>query len=196
MSFSGGRLAERLQSPDDGSWEQFDARYRPMLHAFGRRLGLTIHDAEEATQRTILAFVRAIQTGRYDCRKGSIRQWLLGVARRQIADVLREQAKHKFAPYDRSRDSTALVSRDPKSVPSRSEAEQQTRILQQCLGQAMQHFSSRDTRVIEMLVLDGTSVNTVVARMHLSRNAVYLIKHRFVSYIRSIRDEIKVKDTV
>ena len=42
-------LLEQLTHPGhQDAWEEFDSRYRPILLAFGKRLGLQNDDAEEA----------------------------------------------------------------------------------------------------------------------------------------------------
>ena len=48
-------LLEALLDPaDDEIWQDFDRRYRPILIAFARRLGLPDEDAADAAHDTLL----------------------------------------------------------------------------------------------------------------------------------------------
>ena len=46
-------------------WLQIDARYRPIVTAMARRLGLTDTDADEVAQQTLTEFVKAYGEDRY-----------------------------------------------------------------------------------------------------------------------------------
>ena len=48
------RLDALLQEGQESTWAEFDARYRPVLFAFARRLALREEDAREAAQDVLL----------------------------------------------------------------------------------------------------------------------------------------------
>src|SRR5262245_17537560 len=78
-----------LRGDDARLWQEFAERYRPMLLAFGRRLGLGEVDAEDAAQETLLHFIRALRAGKYDRTRGRLRSWIVGIAKYRIADLQR-----------------------------------------------------------------------------------------------------------
>ena len=47
-----------LEQTNDETWREFDARYRPIIVAFARRVGLGETDAADVAQETLLRFVR------------------------------------------------------------------------------------------------------------------------------------------
>ena len=107
-----GEWMERFQAGDDLALRQAFDRYAGMVQRVGMlRLG-NHHDAEELVQQV---FVRAWK-GRagFDPERGSLGAWLLGIARRLIAD--------RYASLDRDRkvisaaESIAPPATDVKSV--------------------------------------------------------------------------------
>ena len=107
-----GEWMERFQAGDDLALRQAYDRYAGMVQRVGMlRLG-NHHDAEELVQQV---FVRAWK-GRagFDPARGSLGAWLLGIARRLIAD--------RYASLDRDRkviaaaESIAPPATDVKSV--------------------------------------------------------------------------------
>ena len=51
-------------------WQDFSNRYSPVLVNFGRRLGLSEQDAEDAAQETLISFSNGYRDGLYDPAKG------------------------------------------------------------------------------------------------------------------------------
>lgn len=78
------RLARRVAQGENAAFEEFYARHADLVFAFVlHRLHGSRPDAEEIWQDTLVAALRALPTFRGDCRLSS---WLLGIARRKIAD--------------------------------------------------------------------------------------------------------------
>ena len=83
------RLLEDLHDPsNDVVWEAFDARYRPIVVGFARRVGLAPPDAADVAQEVLLAFVAAYRNGAYQRGRGRLRSWLIGIAKNKVADVV------------------------------------------------------------------------------------------------------------
>ena len=81
-----------------GSRDAFDelfARYRDPLHGFFRRRLQTVERADDLTQETFLAVIRA--TSRYEPRS-LVRTYLYGIALKLLAAERRQQARS--APFD------------------------------------------------------------------------------------------------
>jgi DNA-directed RNA polymerase specialized sigma24 family protein len=83
---------DALAQPDNQPvWTVLDARYRPVIAALTRRIGLSDVDAEEAAQQTLTEFVRAFGEGRYDRGKGRLSSWILGIAHHTALRMLRQR---------------------------------------------------------------------------------------------------------
>ena len=86
-------LLDDLADPaNEAVWHDFDARYRPVLVGFGRRLGLGAEDAADAAQDALARFVRSYREGRYDRGRGRLSSWIIGIARNCIVDQMRTRA--------------------------------------------------------------------------------------------------------
>ena len=55
-----------FDSDNELAWSHFDARYRPIVIAFARKLGLSESDAGDVAQETILQFLKEYKEGKYD----------------------------------------------------------------------------------------------------------------------------------
>jgi DNA-directed RNA polymerase specialized sigma24 family protein len=86
-------LLQRLKDRgDDAIWREFDTRYRPVLLAVGRRLGLGLADAEDAAQETLVAFLAEYKEGRYRREMGRLRDWLAGIMTHKVQDLRGDRA--------------------------------------------------------------------------------------------------------
>ena len=66
-------LLESLKDAgNDALWRQFDARYRPIVTAVVRRMGLSDEDAAEVAQQTLAEFAQAYRVGKYERGRGFI----------------------------------------------------------------------------------------------------------------------------
>ena len=76
------QLLEGLADPaNQAVWQVFDARYRPVLLAFARRLDLSAEDAADVAQEALTRFMTALREGRFDRDRGRLRSWMVGIAR-------------------------------------------------------------------------------------------------------------------
>ncbi|TVR99660.1 MAG: sigma-70 family RNA polymerase sigma factor [Phycisphaerales bacterium] len=83
-------LLSRLHdSRDDLAWAEFDERFRGVIVATARRVGLSPQDAEDAAQETMLCAIRDYQAGKYDRSRGRLSSWIVGIARYRIVDIQR-----------------------------------------------------------------------------------------------------------
>jgi len=188
-------LADLGDPSNRAAWEQFDATYRPMLMGFGRHLGLDPNDADEAAQRATIAFCESFQQGKYDRDKGRLRNWLLGIAQHEIANLHAERARQPIPASQRSSlDAAFSRLRDPQSVSLVWERQWQEHVLSVCLQQAGQNFTSRDLRIFEMLTTDQLGTNQVADKMDLTPAAVYKVKYRVLEFIGEVKAELEGGD--
>ena len=80
-------LEELQQTSGDLAWDQFCDHFQPIVVGFGRKLGLSAADAQDAAQETMISFLSALRQGQYDRTKGKLSSWLLGIAKRVILNL-------------------------------------------------------------------------------------------------------------
>ena len=90
------QLLEALFGPgEEAVWREFDARYRPIIFAFARELGVAAEDAADVAQQTLTEFLRDYRAGKYDRRRGRLRAWIIGIARHRVLDTLRQRTRNQ-----------------------------------------------------------------------------------------------------
>ncbi len=182
------RLLAGLADPGNAAvWAEFDARYRPILVGFGRRLGLGDDDAQEAAQETMAQFVRDYRAGGYDRARGRLRAWILGIARHRIIDVGRRAARHP-------RRGTSALGELPDDATLTIMWDEECR--QAVLRAALAELSTRGrmapktVQAFHMQVDEQRDPTDVARLLGMSVRAVYLAKHRCLERLRQIIDEI------
>jgi RNA polymerase sigma-70 factor (ECF subfamily) len=184
-------LARIADGEDRSAWKHFDSRYRPIVLRLAVRLGLPQHDAEDAAQDALAAFLEGFRAGRYDREKGRLKNWLLGIARNKIADLFADRMRQPMRPGEPSTgDGVLAMVCDEHTMSSIWEGEWRAAVLQECLAQARMHFSSRDVSIFERLTVLGQPPDEIAESLAVSRNAVYLAKHRVLDYMRRVKDKV------
>lgn len=180
------QLLEDLRDPSNAqAWTAFDARYRPVLIAFGRRLGLDLDTAGELAQQTLSEFVRGYLGGRYSRDQGRLSSWLIGIAR-NVASAMR-----------RNRREAAHGSRIDE-LPAEDEltgvwvVERERAILVEALHRLRESSRVGEStfRAFELFALEGVPVEEVAATCGISVDAVYLAKSRLTRRLRELVGEI------
>jgi RNA polymerase sigma factor (sigma-70 family) len=178
-------LLEGLLDPaDEQTWRAFDARYRPILIAFGLRLGLPPEDAADAAQEALARFVKSYRGGKYDRGRGRLHSWIIGISRNCIGELRQRKAAHW-----QERGMSAIVDLPDRAAMTRmwdEECEQE--LLRQGLDELRQHTKTDagTIRAFEMLALDGRRPADVASELSITLNDVYLAKHRCLKRLRAI----------
>jgi RNA polymerase sigma factor (sigma-70 family) len=171
---------------DDASWREFDGRYRPLMMAVGRRLGLDAADTEDAAQETLAAFVVDYRAGRYKRDSGRLRDWLTGIMTHKVRDAQRRI--HRQRPSARS-DSLELI--EDTSVRTAMEQEWARAVLRQCLEQVRQEVAPQMFESFELFALKQWPAAQVAERMGVSADVVYQHKRRVLVRIRELLSKIE-----
>ncbi len=186
-------MIQRLRSFDDHSvWERFHHRFRVPILAFAHKLGLESDEAEDAAQNVLLAFAETIRGGQYDRQRGSLRKWLFGIAYRQIANARR--ARHAV---NARRDGHGEASGFWHKLPAEEEAsgvwdlEWERTLLETCLLQVRSEFADKTYDAFHLIVRAGQTPDQAAALLGMTRDAVYVAKHRVLKRLRQVREEIE-----
>ncbi|MCK6482529.1 MAG: sigma-70 family RNA polymerase sigma factor [Phycisphaerae bacterium] len=183
-------LLERLFDPDDQAvWQEFDARFRPVIEGLARRVGLSPVDAADVTQETLVFFVRDYRAGKYDRGRGRLRAWVLGIARHQISELMRRRASRR-----ESRGQSAIIDLSDEDQLNRY-WEQECR--QAMLCRAMRSMAEegrihpRTLEAFRRTVIEQRPPDEVAAEMGLTVRSVYLAKHRCLARLREHLERLK-----
>ncbi len=182
-------LLEGLVDPaDEATWQAFDARYRPVIVAFGRRLGLDAEDAADAAQDTLARFVRSFRDGKFDRTRGRLSAWVIGIARNCIAELRESRARRR-----EQRLSSAGELPDDAALTRIWDGECERQILQEAVAELrrVSRTDPRTVRVFEMLAFEQRRPADIAAELGISANDVYLAKHRCLKRLRSIVSELE-----
>ncbi len=184
-------MLQGLTDPDnDVVWREFDARFRPVIERFVRRMGLSEADASDVTQDTLIKFLHAYRAGRYDKQRGRLSSWIIKIARNCACDLLRASAAQGAR-----RGASAFV-----EVPGENQLELIWReecrdaLLEAALARlrAETRTEEQTIRIFEMLAVDGLSVQRVSQETGATPNDVYLAKHRCLKRLRAIVSDMSI----
>jgi RNA polymerase sigma-70 factor, ECF subfamily len=188
---TGTALLEGLH--DQGNhqaWGYVVERYRPLLVGFGCRMGLNPTDAEDAAQTILMEFARGYGNGGYDRSKGRLRQWLFGIARKQIANCKRRRSPEHTPQRDTR--TTAFFDRlpDEGQFASAWEAQWETFVMERALELVRAEVTTQTMDAFHLFAILGRPACDVAGELGISENAVFGAKRRVLARIREIIVEL------
>jgi RNA polymerase sigma factor (sigma-70 family) len=172
-------LLERLaESREQDGWTLVVEHFRPPLVALGRRMGLRDEDAEDAAQNTLAAFAEGYRAGQYQRDKGRLRQWLYGIATRQIQNQRRRI--HGPGPVGTGQSVSFLdaVPAGGASPESLWDEEWRRAVYERSLLQVQAEIAPQTFEIFRQLVFDERGADDVAAQLGVSRTQVYNAKYR------------------
>ena len=177
-------LLEGLKDLSNGAaWQEFDARYRPLLMAVGRRLGLREADAEDAAQETVAAFLRDYREGSYSRERGRLRDWLAGIMSHKVRDVQRRQVREDRILRENP---PAAESAADDRIKVVMDEEWAKATLRQCLEEVRKEVSPQMFESFELSAMQLWPAGQVAKRLGISVDAVYQNKCRLLQAIREL----------
>ena len=181
-------LKDAQNSP---AWEQFLARYRPMVASFAKRLGLGHADVSDVCQETMLAFAHGHREGRYDPEKGKLQKWLFGIAYHKAADLKRRHLKEIVVPDGTDSSGFLQSIESPEDATVAWDEEWQRAVLRACLDEVARHVNPSTFKAFELSVFEEWPVAKVAEHLEMTPNAVYIAKNRVMDRILKIRAEME-----
>ncbi len=181
-------ILQRLHNFDDRTvWDNFARRFRKPLLAFARKIGIPGDEAEDVVQEILLAFAEAFRRDQYDPGKGRLSHWLFGIAYRQIANVRRKRAI-EGARRDPRGEKTSFLGSVPAENDARAtwDEEWEKSLIDTCLRQARAEVSESTYRAFEIVVRQGRTPDDAAAELNMTRNAIYVAKHRVLKRLEEL----------
>ena len=182
-------MLHALHDPDALEvWNEFDARYRPVLIGFARNLGLDDADAADVAQDTLARFLEQYRDGKYERERGRLGAWLVGIARYRILDLRRKHGKRAL------RGESAMVDMDDDmGLTQVWEEERRKAILRQAMDQLRSSGRSdeKTIRAFEMLFIHSMSPQAVAEELEMTVQGVYVAKSRVAERLQTIVKHIE-----
>jgi RNA polymerase sigma-70 factor (ECF subfamily) len=135
------------------------------------------HDAEDATERTFVAALDAVE--RYRDEGATFRAWLFRIAHNTIANTLRSRQRHRAASLE-AIDEPATAA-DPASLVGRAEDGRRVR-------RALAELAEDRRQVIVLRFVDGLTAREIGAVLGRSEGAVRVLQHRALRDLASRLD--------
>ena len=189
-SITSASLLEGLRDRRNAAaWQRSNDRYRPLVLAFARKLGLDDSDAQDAAQETMMAFVTNYQRGGYDPAKGRFRKWLYGVSRRQALSRLRDRHRRTRAQWVPGENGHQLVDQlEDRSDENASDLWQQEwryALLDEALNHVQGQVGEKAYEAFTRYAVQRQPVDEVANTLDIAPSSVYVYKHRVLAAIRS-----------
>lgn len=171
-------------------WIEFDGRFRPILHALGRRMGLADADAADAAQESLAEFVRAYRQGKYDRDRGRLSSWLIGIARHCIADIYEQRDGARAVAGQSAIDALP----DDQHMSMIWDEECRREILHRALQQLREETrtSPQTLEAFELVAIQQQSPAQAALQLGVEVNDIYLAKHRCLKRLRAIIAEMTI----
>jgi len=184
MTLTSTLLLEGLKNPANYDvWRQYVDRYRPLILAYGVRLGLKVADAEDVAQQVLAEFSQAYQAGKYDRERGRLREWLFGIARNQVSNHRRRAARGAAAFGG-----TDLFDQvpDDEKLSAVWDDEWRSAVMRECLGAVRAEVEPKTFEAFELFACKGLAATTVAAQLGMTQNAVFGAKRRVLRRAREL----------
>lgn len=176
-------------SANDSIWREFDGRYRPVIEAFARRLGLGAEDAVDAAQETLAHFAREYRAGQFDRSRGRLRSWIFGIARHRVIDMQRAKARRREW---RGESALADIS-DGGDIEHMWEDEWRKALLRAAMRElhANRKLDPRTIRAFERIAFERAAASDVAAEVGMTLNEVYVAKSRVLQRLQRIMADLE-----
>lgn len=180
-------LLEGLKDPGNQTvWLQFVDRYRPLIQRYGERLGLSVEDAEDATQASLMAFCEAYREAKYERARGRLGDWLFGIVHNQVRNSQRKRGRRREVPVTETQ-AGSIPAQSSDEMERVWEEEWQDAIARECLAQVRREVQATTFRAFELHAIEGVEVAEVARQLKLTTNAVYGAKRRVLRRIRELK---------
>jgi len=188
-------LLSRLKNPEDqDSWGLFYDRYAPLIYGVAIKSGLTVVEAQETLQETMIAVSKKIPGFKYDPAIGSFKGWLMTQTHWRIKDQLRKRLRDAAALRSgASGTGTTMIERVPDPDPSHLEKlwdeEWQKHMMDQALSKVKRKVKPKQYQIFDLCVVKNWPLPKVAESLGVNIGQVYLARHRVGNLVKK---EIKI----
>ncbi|MDQ4035526.1 MAG: RNA polymerase sigma factor [Chloroflexota bacterium] len=167
----------RAAQADRRAFATLYRRYLEPVYGYSFYLLGDHHDAEDATERTFLAALGAID--RFRDEGATFRSWLFRIAHNQLANTLRARNRHRTEPLDGVPESVA--GDDPARLAGMADDARRLRA-------AVASLSNDRRQVIILRFVDGLTTREIGDVLGRSEGAVRVLQHRALRELAALLD--------
>ena len=173
----------RREPADQDSWRRFDARYRPLIHAWCRHWGAQELDAQEVAQTILTHLSARLKSFEYDPAR-RFRGWLSTVTRHAWAAFVEGRATGPIGAGDSRVDQLLheVVARE--DLASRLEAEFDQELLEVAMLRVQARVEPHTWEAFRRTALEELAPAEVAARFGMKIATVYVARSKVQRLLR------------
>jgi RNA polymerase sigma factor (sigma-70 family) len=172
------RLNRTDPQPREVAWEEFRARYAPVIAGFARNLGAPQQEIDDVIQDVLLGFFAKAPTFEYDPAKGRFRGYLKVCTFRALRKRMGSALKLKAEPIEQ-------VDPDSLDVEQAWNDVWEQEMLRHALDEAREQYRHANTfRAFEQYVVLGKPADEVARMLGMHVNSVYRAKEQITEVLR------------
>jgi RNA polymerase sigma-70 factor (ECF subfamily) len=185
-------LARLKRSNAEAAWEEFYRQYSTALLNFGCKLGLSEKDSEDVLQETMVLLMRVLPAFDYGARPGRFRNWLFTIVRNKVREARRRSGRQPSISLDATDgDQQSLIERlEDQNNPAASEEEKlawKMSLVKEALRSIQRdpQVKPETLAIFQAYVIERQPIETIAHKFGVNPNAIYQIRNRLISRIRS-----------
>lgn len=181
------RLRGHDAAPREMAWDEFSARYAPVITAFARRFGARPQDVDDVVQDVLMGFFLKSPTFIYDPSKGKFRGYLKVCAYRALSKRIGREVRLQGKPLDDVDPEAMAVDQLWNDVWEQD-------LLRRSLEQVRHTMGETKTfRAFELYVVFDQPAEKVAEKLEMHLNSVYRAKEQVTRLLQekvaSMKDE-------
>ena len=180
-------LLHRLRDGTDPlAWDEFFARYWPLVYALARHRGCSEHTSEEIVQDVVLKVFERRDVFRYDSSRGRFRDWLSTLVRNQVIDYQRRACQRVRGAGGQEDLNLAEAMVDEPGPEAAWENAFEEGLLMAMLGVLRREMNPRAYLAFELFALREVPCVEVAGITGLTRNVVYKTRKKALRRLREL----------
>ena len=187
-------IAQVRDPANHEAWEQFSRIYRPIVFRLARGRGLQEADADDLSQRVLLAIAQAIPDWQQQAPPTRFRHWLQRIAKNAIINALTRGHRFSAAGGTDVLDLLAGVPAENDDIERRIELEYQRQIYRKAAEVVRDSVQESTWQAFVQTVVEGASTESVATRMGKTIGNVHAARSRIMRRLQTVVKQLQEED--
>lgn len=188
-------LLARLHDPNDQqAWEEFVHVYGPLIFRVARRRGLQPADADDITQKVLVAIAQAACDWEQGNTAGRLRGWLSRVTTNAALNLLARDVKHRGSADSRVQMLLEQTPDNPELTQVWNE-ERQKELFRFAAKKVRPKFTAENWSCFWRTAVQNETVESVSQELGKSVGAIYVAKSRVMAHIRKVVEQVEANES-
>ena len=192
-------LINRLKNwQDQDTWQHFFDTYWKLIYGVAVKSGLTVTEAEDVVQETMVSVAKHMPEFKYDRKMGSFKAWLMTLTRWRIVD----QFRRRDPVYRSWHGKETSISSDPSildHIPDRSHVDLETlwndewkkNLIGVAMAKVKRSLNPQHYQVFDLYVNKEWAPDKIAKTFGIAVGQVYLTKNRVSGVIKKEVERLK-----